>query len=483
ILAADGHHRPVVAIRVLDRLGNPVRKGTAGSFELEAPYQPAMSEETRQERQMIGNGGGRPSWVVEGDDGVAYIELQPTSTAGSATFAFQFENGRQAPLRQELQVWLKSAPRDWVVVGFAKGSVGYETLEDNMQALPPGEDGKGLRGEGQVALYAKGRVMGKWLLTLAYDTDKDNERLRNPSLLSTIDPGQYYTLYGDGAQQGYDAASARKLYLKLERDQFYVLFGDYQSGMDRNELSRYQRTLNGMKVEYRGPLLDVNAFAARTSQSHARDEIQGDGTSGLYRLKQRGIVMNSERIRIETRDRYHSEQNLDAREMVRHIDYDIDYENGTLLFRQPIAGRDFDFNPIWIVAEYETQGTGEEFLNGGARVGVRAMDGRLEAGASYIRDEDAQARGQLAGVDAKFRLTANDELRAEAATGRVDGRQRDTEGSAWLVEWEHRGETLNFLVYARRQGPGFGLGQQNRFESGMFKTGVQGQYRLGNDFS
>src|SRR5690606_39822379 len=47
----------------------------------------------------------------------------------------------------------------------------------------------------------------------------------------------------------------------------------------------------------------------------------------------------------------------------------------------------------------------------------------------------------------------------------------------------HRGETLSFLVYARRQGPGFGLGQQNRFESGMFKTGVQGQYRLGNDFS
>ena len=43
-------------------------------------------------------------------------------------------------------------------------------------------EAKGLRGEGQVSLYAKGRVLGKWLLTLAYDTDKDNERLRNPSL-------------------------------------------------------------------------------------------------------------------------------------------------------------------------------------------------------------------------------------------------------------------------------------------------------------
>src|SRR3546814_16414432 len=99
-------------------------------------------------------------------------------------------------------------------------------------------------------------------------------------LLSTIDPGRYYTLYGDGTQQGYDAASARKLYLKLERDQFYVLFGDFQSGLDRNELSRYQRTLNGVKVEYRGPLPEVHGFAAKTSQSYIRAEIPGDGTSG-----------------------------------------------------------------------------------------------------------------------------------------------------------------------------------------------------------
>src|SRR5690606_32589718 len=31
--------------------------------------------------------------------------------------------------------------------------------------------------------------------------------------------------------------------------------------------------------------------------------------------------------------------------------------------------------------------------------------------------------------------------------------------------------------------PGFGLGQQSGHQSGMFKTGVQGQYRLGQNFS
>src|SRR5690606_4497822 len=195
------------------------------------------------------------------------------------------------------------------------------------------------------------------------------------------------------------------------------------------------------------------------------------------------IVLNSERIRIETRDRYHSEQIVQTRELVRHIDYDIDYDNGTLFFREPIASRDFDFNPNWIVAEYEAAGRGEEYLSAGGRIGIRALEGRLEAGATYLHDEDADARSELAGVDAKFRLTRNDELRAEVASSRSDAGAAETSGSAWLLEWEHRGERLNLLAYARRQGLGFGMGQQSGQQAGMFKAGVQGQHQLGAAFS
>ncbi|MEO5566242.1 MAG: hypothetical protein ABIR05_06250 [Luteimonas sp.] len=486
ILAADGLHNPVIAVRMLDRSGRPVREGVSGTFSLAPPYQPADTAQAKQQRQFAGLAGGKPTWHIEGDDGIAYIELQPTSVAGNATLGFQFQQqGRQSVEPQQLQAWLKSTPRDWVVVGFAAGSVGFATLKDNMQALDPADDGSGVRADGQASLYAKGRVLGKWMLTLAYDSDKPTDRLHRQNLLSTIDPQQYYTLYGDGTAQGYDASSADKIYLKLERDQFYALVGDFQTGMDRNELSRYQRTLNGLKVEYRGPLVEFNGFAAKTAQNFARDELPGDGTSGLYRLSHRGMLINSERVRIETRDRYHSEQIHETRELVRHLDYDIDYSNGTLFFREPIASRDFDFNPIFIVVEYETQGGGNEYLNGGGRVGVRLMNDRLQAGVSYIRDEDMAGRSQLAGVDARFKLTAHDELRGEAATSRSDAGATGAAGSgnAWLMEWEHRGEQLNLLTYARRQDSSFGLGQQNRSEGGTFKAGVQGQYRLDEHFS
>src|SRR5438128_355595 len=92
--------------------------------------------------------------------------------------------------------------------------------------------------EGRIALYAKGRIRGKWLMTLAYDSDKKEAETR---FGSAIDPDSYYTVYADRSERRFDAASVRKLYLKLERPQFYALFGDYETGIDEPELARYVR--------------------------------------------------------------------------------------------------------------------------------------------------------------------------------------------------------------------------------------------------
>ena len=96
-----------------------------------------------------------------------------------------------------------------------------------------------------------------------------------------VDPNQYYTLYADATTAQFDAASARKLYLKIEKKQFYAMFGDYDTGLTVTELGRYSRTLNGFKSEFKGETIKYNAFATLTAQSYKKDEIQGDGTSGL----------------------------------------------------------------------------------------------------------------------------------------------------------------------------------------------------------
>ena len=103
-------------------------------------------------------------------------------------------------------------------------------------------------------------------------------------------------------------ATARKLYLRLERREFYALFGDFETGLTDTQLTRYSRTLNGVKAAYRGQArLRSPRFAAKTDQLYARDEIQGNGLSGPYRLSGRNIVPNSDKLRIEVRDRFRSE--------------------------------------------------------------------------------------------------------------------------------------------------------------------------------
>ncbi|KAK0338749.1 hypothetical protein LTR94_037321, partial [Friedmanniomyces endolithicus] len=89
------------------------------------------------------------------------------------------------------------------------------------------------------------------------------------------------------------------LYLRLERREVVALLGDYETGLRDTQLGRYSRTLTGAKIAYEGDRVTVTAFTAHTDELYGRDEIQGNGLSGPYRLSARDIVPNSDRLRIE----------------------------------------------------------------------------------------------------------------------------------------------------------------------------------------
>ncbi len=498
-LRADGINRPRLALRFTDASGHPVRDGLAGAFEVQAPYQAAETVDQQQRRQLAGMDGFTTSWRVEGDNGIAYIELEPTTNSGSVVLKINLGDPRSRPL--EIRSWLDANQHDWVVVGFAEGTVGYNTLHKNVEALKEqGTDDK-LYSNGQVSFYAKGQVLGKWLLTLAYDTAKDSGAGTGQSattgsntqrsLGGYIDPNRYYLLYGDGTQQRYDAASQAKLYVKLERNQFYALFGDFETGMNSTELTRYNRVFNGFKSEYNDGRNAVTVFAADTAQNHARDEFQGNGTSGLYRLSVGNIVAGTESIRIETRDRLHSENILQTQQLVRDVDYTLDSIAGTLFFRQPVPARDPQFNPVFIVAEYETDGNGKRQLNGGLRASTVLLDGKLTVGGSYLHDSGQVSQTDLAGVDVKLRTGENATLRLEAARSSSRAADGGTvtpvsgfgSGNAWLAEWEQHSKSGDLLFYSRRQDSDFGVDQQNASESGTLKFGGKGRLRLSDQFA
>jgi hypothetical protein len=474
-LKADGLARPVIALRLTDAAGRPVRAGVTGPFTLNPPYLPQQLVELMQGRQLAGADRFQPMYRVEGDDGIAYIELQPTTESGAVVLNLAFERDGHARA-QELRSWLEPVARDWIVVGFAEGTLGYNTLKGNMQGLAGQEDK--LYTDGQTSFYAKGRIKGEWLLTIAYDSDKPRDRERLNGMNQVVQPDEFYTLYGDGTQARHDAPSQDKLYLKLERSQFYALFGDYDTGLTQTQLTRYSRSLNGLKSEYAGGPVQYTAFAADTPQRFVRDELQGNGTSGLYRLTRGGIVLNSEKIRIETRDRFRGEVIVTTRALARHLDYDIDYSAGTLFFREPVNARDAAFNPNFIVAEYEVLDAGDKTLNAGGRVATQLLDGKATVGVSQLRDEQNLSRTDVTGIDVKVKLAPETELRLETAQsdGELAGVAR--QGDAYLAEIEHRGDGYDALAYVRRQDSGFGVGQQSGAESGMEKRGAKGRLPL-----
>jgi hypothetical protein len=482
VLVADGVTRPVLAVRLTDRDGRPVRHGLTGDFEVPAPYYPAVEADAQQARQLAGLERARPFWRVHGESGIAYIELEPTTASGTISLRFDFRDG-EAQREQRIEAWLDPGQRPWTIVGLAEGTLGYNRLQGKVEDLGK-SDAKRLT-DGRLALYAKGRIRGKWLMTLAYDSDKKEDETRFGGI---IDPDAYYTVYADRSERRYDAASVRKLYLKLERPQFYALFGDFETGIDEPQLARYVRAFNGVKAEYRSDRLSATAFAADSPNRHRHDEIQGNGLSGPYALGARNILPNSERVWIEVRDRLRSDRIVERRLLSRHVDYDIDYAVGTLRFREPILSRSSALDPQFIIADYEVDGVASRTVNAGGRASWRSADRKIQVAATAVSDSNGEARTNLAGADLRYRPNLSTEIRAEVAVSDSESKSASaTEpvgtATAWQVEAEHHGSRIDLLAYARERESGFGLGQTSGAENGTRKFGLDARARFGDTWS
>ncbi|QIQ86332.1 hypothetical protein [Erythrobacter sp.] len=476
-LVADGRTRPVVAVRVLDRNNRPLREGVSGNFTLNAPYESADQLDRQQLNQLTGIAPGQARWVVEGDDGIARIELAPTMVSGSLRLDFTFDDG-EIVRRQELEAWIEPGDIEWTIIGLAEGTAGARSVADNMERS--GRFDSDLGNNARVALYAKGRVLGKYLLTLAYDSAKQREDQR---LLGTLDPQAYYTVFADASARRFDAASREKLYVRVETATFYALYGDFQTAFDQTRLARYNRTATGVKGEARIGQFKAQGFAAETATRLRREEIQGQGITGPYEIGSRRILPNSERLILQVRDRFRSELIVSETELSRFIDYDIDLLSGTITFREPILSRDENLNPQFIIIEYETGGAGEARFNAGLRADWTSADGRVRIGASAISDAGSggtgEARTDIGALDVLARIGTGTELRAELGISRRDGES----ATGWLVEAQHQTGDLDLLAYAREVEADYGIGQQNGAEVGRRKFGLDGRVRLAEDLS
>ncbi len=313
------------------------------------------------------------------------------------------------------------------IMALADGKVSQLRRTGNLAAAGAATDSETVT-EGRIALYLKGRVLGKYLITAAFDTGQneigelfsDLDAIENERLITNLDPDTMYPVYGDDSTLVYDTDSQGKLYLALEGEQLDAVVGNYALSFTDTELASYQRTLFGAHAKFESqsrtsdnrPMTQAEVFVARIDQTPVHDEIAATGGS-LYFLSHTNVVEGSEQVSLLVHDQ-HTGLLLQRIDQQRNVDYDVKYREGRIWFRRPVSSVIDDSeligsnllagNPITIQVNYETPVDGLEASVSGARFKKFFGEGKFGIGGTLIEDDHISSEYSLHGIDAEFKF-------------------------------------------------------------------------------
>jgi hypothetical protein len=321
---------------------------------------------------------------------------------------------------------------------------------------------------GRAALFLKGAVKRDYLLTLAYDSEKEDRGV----LFRDIQPEAFYPIYGDASLKGFDAQTSGSFYLRADRGRSYLLYGDLQTAgftPEGQNLGTYSRTLTGVQEHFENTSVMANVFASRDSLTQVIDEIAGLGISGPYSVSNANGVSGTEKVEIVTRDRNQPAVILSAVALARFTDYEFEPFSGRLLFRRPVPALDERLNPISVRVTYEVDRGGEKSWVGGVDGQVKL--GRfVQMGGSWAEDRAPGAPYRLRSVNSTARLGRSTSFIAEAAQtiGTVNSTTFNrsglfslaqatgsVEGKAGRVELRHDSSRAGVRLFAGTSDPGF----------------------------
>ena len=295
--------------------------------------------------------------------------------------------------------------------------------------------------EGRVAFYVRSRLNDRWTFTATADTGEaglsdlvstlDDKDLNQ--LLRRLDPDRYYPTYGDNSVIEQDAPTSGRIYARIERDDDYALWGNYQTNFNDTEFARVNRTLYGAKLHWDENAFttlgdartEVTAFIAEGGSRQARDELRGTGGS-VYYLRHGDISIGSEQLRVETRDSV-SGLVIESRRLQYGTDYDLDFIQGRVVLTRPLGstrddGRLFrdgsqSGNAQVLIADYEFTpvfGANDNGAVYGGRI-KRWFGDHVKLGGTYNHSDDSGLESDLYELDLTLQYAAGTYIKGEIA--------------------------------------------------------------------
>lgn len=466
---ADPQRSVNVRVKLEDAAGVPVAERTAVTLDATAGTWEQADLDPREPGLQV---------FVEG--GSAEFALRAPAQAGEARLS-----AASGLLRADSVVRFVPDLRPLIAAGVVEGAFSlsrsngntsnpvrdFNGFEDRLRHLANSDHvNDGLTMGARAAMFAKGQVGDKTLLTMTYDSDKDTE----PKLFRDINPLDYYPTYGDDARRGFEAQSTSRLFVRAERERSWIMYGDFvpPSTTPTRNLGAYTRNLTGLRQHAEIEGLTFDAFASYDSTRQMVEEIAANGTSGPFLTGGGMMVINSERVEIIVRDRNQTGVMLSRRSLVRYVDYDIEPLTGRILLRAPVPSLDPDLNPVSLRISYEVDQGSPRFWVGGVNAQYRVNDW-IEVGAGYVHDQNPASMNRLASVNATVKPDARTTVIVEAA----QMEKADQTGRAARIDATRNDGALESKLFFGRADASFD-NPSSTLPKGRTEGGASARYRL-----
>ncbi|NUQ01875.1 MAG: hypothetical protein HUU35_18680, partial [Armatimonadetes bacterium] len=436
---ADGQSRHAVLVEVLDDQGARVSARTPVTLNASAGQWAAADLDEVEPGLQLFVEGGRASISLVAPEAATRATIEAVSGLLEARAELVFVPYLR-PLTGAGLLEAKLSLRGRQGGGWFKRP--FDPFENELRAWATADtDGSAQLGS-RAAMFFKGRVLGDWLLTMGYDSEKQG----NERLLRDIQPDEFYPVYGDNSTKGYEAHSTGRLFARLDKGQSYLLYGDFttRGTTPARSLGAYYRTLTGFQGHWQAGAVDLDVFASHDNARQVIQEFPARGTSGPFLLGLAPLRENSEQVEILVRDRDQPSRILATRPQVRFVDYELGPLTGRLIFRAPIPTLDADFNPLSIRVSYEVEQGGQQFWTYGMEGSLR-LHRNLELGGTWVQDENPIDPTRLRSANLSWTIDPRTSLVAELAETRRAGLGV---GQGARVEFKHRGPRFEAEAYA-----------------------------------
>ncbi|MBW4440832.1 MAG: TonB-dependent receptor [Plectolyngbya sp. WJT66-NPBG17] len=364
----------------------------------------------------------------------------------------------------------------------------------SLRNFNPADGNNSYRLDAKAAVFATGRI-GTWLFTGAYNNSRTlNETCDSTSRLyrDTQACDQNYPVYGDSSSTTVTTPSQDSLYLKFERTSpvpgagtDYAMWGDYNTeefARRSQQFTATTRQLHGFKANYNVGSLQVTGIFADSLEGFQRDTIAPDGTSGFYFVSRRLLIEGSENVFLETEELNRPGTVIDRKPLNRGADYDVDYDRGSLLFRQPILRTDVGQNGetlvrrIVVTYQYDQPGSNNNIYAGRVQYNIaRGLDRESWIGATYFKENQGVRQFELFGADALLTFGTSTQLIAEYAHSESSlDFGNEVRGSAYRFELNSKiAQGIFGQAYYRKTDAGFNNNATTSFTPGQTRYGAQ----------